>query len=115
MWKETFPMFDGLTHGPAAPAGVKEFKYSQVYNWLQTEVGWVLICVELYFLFRFSQMLQKEWRFTVQLNNDPKHIATATHKLFKAKKWNICKPNWACFSFTEEKTEGRKTHKQAAT
>lgn len=29
------------------------------------------------------------WRFTVQIDNDPKHTAKATQKFFKAKKWNI--------------------------
>ena len=65
-------------------------------------------------LLRFSQQC-----FTVQMDNDPKHTAKATQVLLKAQKkaelvtWP--QPNWACFSLTEDKTEGRKTHKQTRT
>ena len=29
------------------------------------------------------------WRFTVQMDNDPKHTAKAIQELLKGKKWNI--------------------------
>ena len=31
------------------------------------------------------------WRFTAQMNNDPKHTTKATQELLKAKKWNVLK------------------------
>ena len=57
----------------------------------------------------------------MMMNNDPEHITKTAPEFMKAKKWNILYwPNQSpdlksSFSVTEDKTEGRKTHKQAAT
>jgi len=61
-------------------------------------------------------------RFILQMDNDPKHTAKATQVsqgkevgcFSMAKSVTCSQPNRACFSLTEDKTEGRKTHKQAA-
>ena len=53
--------------------------------------GWIIKCFRQYCLLVFSQMLQNciGRRFTVQMDNDPKHTAKATKQFFKAKKWNV--------------------------
>ncbi len=64
------------------------------------------------------------WRFIVQVDNDLKHAAKATQEFLKVKKvdyssmaksisWS--QPDWACISLAENKTKGRKTHKQTTT
>ena len=57
--------------------------------------------------------------FTVQMKNEPIRTVEATQDFLKAKKLNIFQvPNKSpdlSFSFTEDKTEGRKVHKQVAT
>ena len=53
--------------------------------WLLTKAaGWILKCLGIYYLLRFSQMQPKliGWRFIVQM--DPKHTAKATQLFFKA-------------------------------
>ncbi len=44
-----------------------------------------------YYLLIFSQMLQNslDGRFTVQMDNDPKHTAKATKEFLKGKKWTV--------------------------
>ncbi len=70
-------------------------------------------------------------RFTVQMDNDPKHTAKATKEFLKAKKWTVmqwCQVNacyaksitwsesdWACISLAEDKTEGKMPQEQAGT
>ncbi len=63
-------------------------------------------------------------RFTVQMDNDPKHTAKATKEFLKGKKWtgyamakSITWPesDWACISLAEDKTEGKMPQKQAGT
>ncbi len=49
--------------------------------------------------------------FTVQMDKYPKHTVKATQDFWRQRSQS----NRACFSVTEDKTEGRKTHKQAAT
>lgn len=59
--------------------------------------------------------------YTVQVDNDSKHTVKSTQELLKAKKLNVLK--WLSqphdlnpyFLVTEDKPEGRNTHKQAAT
>ncbi len=60
--------------------------------WLLTKAaGWILKCFGQYYLLIFSQMLQKliGRRFTVQMDNDPKHTAKATKEFLKGKKWTV--------------------------
>ncbi len=58
-------------------------------------------------------------RFTVQMDNDPKHTAKATKEFLKGKKWtkSITWPesDWACISLAEDKTEGKMPQEQAGT
>lgn len=55
-------------------------------------------------------------RFTVQTNNDPMHTAKATQDSRQIKTYSKRSlPKRACFSVTEDKTEGREMHKQAET
>ncbi len=58
------------------------------------------------------------------MENDPKHTAKATQEFLKvknveysalAKSISWFQPNWACISLVEDKTKGRKTHKQTQT
>lgn len=55
------------------------------------------------------------------MDNDPKHITKATQKLSKKMKYSSMEsviwpqPDWTYFLLAEDKTEGRKTHKQADT
>ncbi len=62
--------------------------------------------------------------FIVQMDDDPKHTAKATQEFLKVKKMEYSamtksiswsQPNWACISLAENKTKGRKTHKQITT
>lgn len=64
---------------------------------------------ELYNLFRSSQMLQNGYS-TIQMDNDPKHTATATQK---AKKCNVYLTATQMSMLLNYK--GIKTHKQAPT
>lgn len=55
------------------------------------------------------------------MDTDSKHTLKATKDFFKGKKWDILywsftwfQPIKACISHTEDKTKGRKTHKQVA-
>ncbi len=63
------------------------------------------------------------WCFIVEVDNDPKHTAKSTQEFLKVKKveystmaksisWS--QPDWACISPAEDKTKGRKTHKQTS-
>ncbi len=54
--------------------------------WLLTKAaGWILKCFGQYYLLIFSQMLQNslDGRFTVQMDNDPKHTVKATKEFLR--------------------------------
>ncbi len=63
-------------------------------------------------------------RFTVQMDNDPKHTAKATKEFLKGKKWTVMQwpsqspdlnPIEHAFSLAEDKTEGKMPQEQAGT
>ncbi len=60
-------------------------------------------------------------RFIVQMDDDPKHTAKSTQEFLKVKKVEYSamatsiswfQPDWACISLAEDKTKGRRTHRQ---
>ncbi len=62
-------------------------------------------------------------RFIVQINDDPKHTAKATQEFLKVRSGVFCNgrvnllisTRLSCISLAEDKTKGRKTHKQTTT
>ena len=60
--------------------------------WLLTKAaGWILKCfraiLSAHIQPNASELIGR--RFTVQMDNDPKHTVKATKEFFKAKKWNV--------------------------
>ncbi len=63
-------------------------------------------------------------RFTVQMDNDPKHTAKSNQRVFEGKEVDCYamaksitwpESDWACISLAEDKTEGKMPQEQAGT
>ncbi len=87
--------------------------------------GWILKCTGIYSLSRFSQMLQVDWMALHSTNGQwPKTYSKSNPGVFEGKKSGIfsngrvnlqISTRLSSISLAEDKTKGRKTHKQTTT
>ncbi len=69
--------------------------------------GWIL-CRWIYCLTIFSQIQQRDWMVLCSTGGQwPKTYCKSNPGVFEVKE-----PEWGCISLAEDKTKGRKTHKQ---
>ncbi len=87
---------------------------------MNSEVFWAILSAHIQP--NASELIGR--RFTVQMDNDPKHTAKATKEFFEGKEVDcyamaksIAWPesDWACISLAEDKTEGKMPQEQAGT
>ncbi len=96
-------------------------------TWQRTETaGIILKCIEIYSLCPDSAKCSKvDWAALHSTNGWwQKHTAKATQEFLRVKKVEYSamaksiswfQPDWVCISLAEDKTKGRKTHKQTIT